>query len=81
MLVRGQATTVDVPYIDKPFCGVAMIDHRYVRLNEIAKAKDEEPATCVSDIHCTRTSRYYLDEDRLTEPFIIIFQGPKHPPA
>ena len=37
-LEKGKPTIVDVPYIDKPFCGMAMIDRHYVRLSEFTKA-------------------------------------------
>ena len=33
-LEQGVATTVEVPYIDKPFCGTALIDKHYVRMAE-----------------------------------------------
>lgn len=77
-LVQGKPTLVDVPYIDKPFCGMALIDRHYVRLSEITKVH-EETVSCTAEGSCTKTSRYYLDEDRQTEPYIIIFQGPKQP--
>ncbi len=78
-LVQGKPTIVDVPYIDKPFCGMALIDRHYVRLSEFTKSHDETPVSCTTDASCTKTSRYYLDEKRETEPYIIIFQGPKQP--
>lgn len=78
-LEQGKPTIVDVPYIDKPFCGMALIDRHYVRLSEFTKAHEETPVSCATDASCTKTSRYYLDEKRETEPYIIIFQGPKQP--
>jgi hypothetical protein len=77
-LVLGVPTTVEVPYIDKPFCGMALIDSHYVRLSEISKATEEGLVSCASDASCIKTLRYYRDEAKSTEPYIIIFQGPRH---
>jgi hypothetical protein len=78
-LEQGKPTVVEVPYIDKPFCGTALIDRHYVHLTEFTKVHEETPVSCSSDALCTKTFRYYLDEKRETEPYIIIFQGPKQP--
>ncbi len=78
-LVQGVPTVVDVPYIDKPFCGMALIDRHYVRLSEITKSQDETPVSCSAEGACTKTTRYYTDEMRESQPYIIIFQGPKYP--
>ena len=78
-LEQGKPTIVDVADIDKPFCGMALIDRHYVRLSEFTKAHEETPVSCTTDASCTKTSRYYLDEGRETAPYIIIFQGPKQP--
>lgn len=77
-LVQGIPTLVDVPDIDKPFCGMALIESHYVRLSEISKAKDEGLVACTSKESCTKTLRYYLDDAKSSEPYIIIFQGPRH---
>lgn len=77
-LEAGVATTVEVPYIDMPFCGTAVIDKRYVRVSDIAKATDEEEANCVSDNFCTKVLRIYRDQEKATSPYILIFHGPKN---
>ena len=77
-LVQGEATTVEVPYIDKPFCGTAMIDKHYVRMSEFAKATEESEPQCSSESFCTKVLRFYQDEAKATKPFILIFFGPQH---
>lgn len=76
-LTPGMPTTVPLEYIEKPFCGVALIDHHYVRLDDVIKAKDEGAIECAPNSTCTKTNRYYQDEQRTTPPYIIIFKGPK----
>lgn len=34
---QGVATITKVDYIEKPFCGVVLLNNRYVRLSEIAQ--------------------------------------------
>ena len=78
-VVQGVATIMAVDYIEKPFCGVVLLNNTYVRLSEIAKATDESPIQCVSSSSCSRTAKYFLDAERTTEPYILIFRGPmKH---
>ena len=77
-LVQGEATTVEVPYIDKPFCGTAMIDKHYVRMSEFAKATEEGEPQCSSDSFCTKVLRFYQDEAKASKPYILIFFGPRH---
>lgn len=77
-LVQGEATTLEVPYIDKPFCGTAMIDKHYVRMSEFAKATEESEPQCSSESFCTRVLRFYQDEAKTTKPYILIFFGPRH---
>lgn len=77
-LVQGEATTIEVPYIDKPFCGTAMIDKRYVRMSEFAKASEESEPQCSSEAFCTKVLRFYQDEAKATQPYILIFFGPRH---
>ena len=73
----GVATHLNVDYIEKPFCGVVLAGNRYVRLSEIVKATEEGPILCTSNDKCSQTNRYYIDEARTTEPYILIFQGPR----
>ena len=75
---QGVATIVAVENIEKPFCGVVLLDNRYVRLSEVTKSTDEGPITCESSTACSRTSRYFLDAERATKPYILIFQGPRN---
>lgn len=77
-LVQGEATTVEVPYIDKPFCGTAMIDKHYVRMEDFAKASEESEPQCSSESFCTKVLRFYRDEAKATKPYILIFFGPRH---
>ncbi len=77
-LEQGVATTVEVPYIDKPFCGTALIDKHYVRMAEFAKATDEGEPQCSSESFCTRVFRFYRDKEKTTTPYILIFHGPRH---
>ena len=76
-LTPGVPTRVDLEYIGKSFCGMAIVDRKYVRLDEITKEKIEGATECRSDNQCQRTTKYFTDESRATAPFIIIFQGPK----
>ena len=77
-LVQGEATTVEVPYIDKPFCGMAMIDKNYVRMEEFAKVTEESEPQCSSESFCTKVLRFYQDEAKSSKPYILIFFGPRH---
>lgn len=77
-LVQGEATTVEVPYIDKPFCGTAMIDKHYVRMSEFAKVTEESEPQCSTDAFCTKVLRFYQDEAKSSKPYILIFFGPRH---
>ena len=74
---QGVPTIVAVDYIEKPFCGVVLLNNLYVRLSEIAKATDEGPISCESNLSCSRTTRYFLDAERATKPYILVFQGPR----
>ena len=74
---QGVPTIVAVDYIEKPFCGVVLLNNLYVRLSEIAKATDEGPISCESNLSCSRTTRYFVDAERATDPYILIFHGPK----
>ena len=76
-VVQGVATIMAVDYIEKPFCGVVLLDNRYVRLSEVTKSTDEGPITCESSTACSRTTRYFLDAERATKPYILVFQGPR----
>jgi hypothetical protein len=76
-LIAGVPTTVQLEHIDKPFCGMALVDRRYVRLDDVTKARDEGEVECSSRQSCTKTNRYYQDDQRATAPYIIIFEGPK----
>ena len=75
---QGVPTIVAVDYIEKPFCGVVLLNNTYVRLSEIAKATDEGPISCESSSSCSRTTKYWLDAERATEPYILVFHGPKN---
>ena len=74
---QGVATIVAVENIEKPFCGVVLLDNRYVRLSEVTTSTDEGPITCESNSSCSRTTRYFVDAERATVPYILIFRGPK----
>ena len=76
-LTPGVPTRVDLEYIGKQFCGMAIVDKKYVRLDEIVKETVEGATECSGDQMCRRTTRYYTDDARAAAPFIIIFQGPK----
>ena len=77
-LTLGVPTTIEVSYIEKPFCGMAMIEKRYVRMSELSKAVEEGTPECSSETFCTKTMRFYLDEAKATTPYILIFHGPRH---
>ena len=77
-VVQGVATIMAVDYIEKPFCGVVLLNNLYVRLSEIAKATDEGPISCESNLSCSRTTRYFVDAERATNPYILVFHGPKN---
>ncbi len=74
---QGVPTIMAVDYIEKPFCGVVLLNNRYVRLSEIAKATEEGPISCESNSSCSRTTRYFVDAERATAPYVLIFRGPK----
>lgn len=78
-LQRGVVTTVDVPYIEKPFCGTALIDHHYVRMESFAKVTEVEEPRCLSDDVCTRVYRFYTDEAKTTAPYTLVVRGPRRP--
>ena len=42
---QGVPTIMAVDYIEKPFCGVVLLDYLYVRLSEVTKSTDEGPIT------------------------------------
>ena len=73
-LVQGEPTVLEVPSIDTHFCGVAIIDNKYVRLSEVMKAVTET-TSCNSGM-CARMEMYYEDEARRGVPYILIFQAP-----
>ena len=75
---QGVPTIMAVDYIEKPFCGVVLLDNRYVRLSEVTKSTDEGPITCESSTACSRTTRYFVDAERATNPYILVFHGPKN---
>lgn len=77
-LEPGVATSIEVPYIDKPFCGMALIGKRYVQMTEFAKAVEESETQCASDSFCTRVLRFFRDSEKATDPYILIFHGPRH---
>lgn len=76
-LVAGVPADVAVPYIDKPFCGAAIIDNKYVRLDDVAPRKQEGAVECSDTGDCLKTNRYFARDTNAE--YIIIFHGPKHP--
>lgn len=77
-LEPGVPTMVEVPYIEKPFCGTAIINQQYVRMESFAKVTESSELRCSSDDLCTRVIRYFRDEAKATPPYILIFRGPKY---
>lgn len=78
-LRRGVPVTIAVEHIGKESCGVALIEKRPVRIEEVAVRKVKWPAKCgyFGDT-CTRRAEYFLSaQDEI--PYIVIFKGPRNP--
>lgn len=81
LLVPGVPELVQLPNIDKEFCGMARISGKYVLLDDVTSRKDVGSTECSSDGTCRKTVRYYPKANDNSPPFIIIFAGPKPPPT
>ena len=79
-LEPGVPANVRLKYIDKGYCGIALIGGRYQKLSEITSRQEESRVTCDNETLCHKTVRYYL-KDNDQSPYIIQFSGPKRPRA
>jgi hypothetical protein len=76
-LYRGVPVTVSVPQIGKHLCGMALIDNRYVKIDDAAIRKLFGPVRCNEDgSDCRQRADYYLSVQD-SEHFIVIYRGPK----
>lgn len=73
-LSPDQPTLVSVADINYKFCGVAVIDGKHVRLDEVMKASDSH--TSCDRRSCSKVLRYFEDADKKTAPYILIFEAP-----
>lgn len=78
-LVQGIPTTVNVDNINETYCGMALINQKYVNLKEYAKSQVEEPLSCATDGMCSKTLKFYEDSEQKTTPYILVFHGPNLP--
>lgn len=79
VLKRSQAVHVSVPDIDKPGCGVVLLDGRIVMLSAAADVTDTDPV-CSSNGRCTKMKTFRLPPD--PERYVLVFEGPRvAPPA
>ena len=69
---------VNLPYIDKQYCGAALIDGKYVRLADITDRMTEGPVSCTDNAHCSKTNRYITKGGI---EYVIVFKGPKKHPT
>ena len=76
-LQAGIPAEIPVPYIDKPYCGMAIIGQKYVRLSEVAELKEQGTPVCTASGDCTKTY-LYVGKDR-GDTYTLIFKGPKEP--
>ena len=76
-LVPGVPAQVSLEYIDKPFCGVALIDGHYQKLADITVRQEESDVTCTSSSSCRKTVHYFSRNEAQKDPYVIIFSGPK----
>ena len=77
-LVAGVPELVQVPSIDKEFCGVALINNKFVKLSDITgRVESEDPICSEGSGACKRTIRYF-QKDASAPPYIIILSGPKN---
>lgn len=78
-LTPGVPVEVHLEYIEKPFCGMALIDGRYQKLSDITGKRDEGEVACKTPALCSKVVRYYPRNADRQEPYVIIFTGPKTP--
>ena len=76
-LEPGVPANVRLEYIDKTFCGVALIGGRYQKLSEVTDWQEESAVTCQSASVCHKTIKYYSAKGEEKEPYVINFSGPK----
>lgn len=79
----GKDTIVDLPYIDKQFCGMVMINRMYVLIDAIADKTETGPIECNAAGMCSKKVKYlFEDHERTGAPsHTFIFKGPKEKPA
>lgn len=76
-LVAGVPEVVQLPSIDKEFCGMALINNKFVKLADITERIEADEASCSTvSGSCKRMVRYF-QKDASAPPYIIIFTGPK----
>lgn len=78
-LSLDQPTLVSVADINYKFCGVAVINGKHVRLDEIMKASDSH--TSCDRRSCSKVLRFFEDADKKTAPYILIFEAPRQDEA
>lgn len=78
-VIPGKDTIVDMPYIDKQFCGMVLINKMYVLIDAIADKIETGPVKCDPAGMCSKSVRYiFNDVERTGAPsHTIIFKGPK----
>ena len=76
-LEPGVPANVRLEYIDKKFCGVALIDGHYQKLTDITSWQEESRVTCENAFACHKIIKYYSAYSEEQEPYIINFSGPK----
>lgn len=77
-LEAGATAEVNLPYIDKQYCGAALIDGKYVRLSDITDHMIEGPVSCTDNARCSKTNRYITKSG---VEYVIVFKGPKRHPT
>lgn len=76
-LEPGIPAEVSLEYIDKTFCGFALIGGHYQKLDDIIRREEISEVSCDSASACHKTIKYFSKSDVDQEPYIIIFSGPK----
>lgn len=82
-VVPGKDTVVEMPFIDKQFCGMVMINNMYVLIDAIADKIEPGPVECTPAGMCTKKVRYLFNDHERTgaAAHTLIFKGPKEKPA
>lgn len=78
-LEQGKVTTVQVENINETYCGMALINQKYVNLKDYAKSQTEEPISCATDGVCSKMYKFFEDAEQKTTPYILVFKGPSLP--